>query len=42
MKQDIDELYADGRTTVMGEDELDGLFRKYYKDGRCSLNWFEL
>lgn len=42
MKNEIDELYADGRTTVMGEEELEKLFRKYCKDGRCSVNWFEL
>lgn len=42
MKQEIDELYADGRTTVMGESELEGLFRSYSKDGRCNLNWFDL
>ena len=42
MKTQIDALYADGRTTVMGEDELEKLFRANSKDGRCSLNWFEL
>ena len=42
MKEKIDELYADGRTTVMGEAELEGLFRAYSQDGRCKLNWFEL
>ena len=42
MKKQIDELYADGRTTVMGEEELEKLFRSYCKDGRCSLNWFDL
>ena len=42
MKEKIDELYADGRTTVMGESELEELFRSYSKDGRCKLNWFDL
>ena len=42
MKEKIDELYADGRTTVMGESELEELVRSYTKDGRCKLNWFEL
>ena len=42
MKEKIDELYADGRTTVMGEKELEQLFRSYSSDGRCKLNWFEL
>ena len=42
MKEQIDELYADGRTTVMGESELEQLFRAYSKDGRCNLNWFDL
>ena len=37
MKEEIDELYADGRTTVMGEKELEALFRKHCKDERCSL-----
>ena len=39
MKEAIDQLYADGRTTVMGEDELEGLFRNYCKDPRCTLNF---
>ena len=42
MKEQIDALYADGRTTVMGEEELEQLFRTYCKDGRCNLNWFDL
>ena len=40
--EEIDALYADGRTTVMGEDELKQLFNTYRKDGRCSVNWFDL
>ena len=42
MKMQIDALYADGRTTVMGEKELEDLFKANSKDGRCSLNWFDL
>ncbi len=42
MKTQIDALYADGRTTVMGEDELVKLFRTFSKDSRCSVNFFEL
>lgn len=42
MKKQIDALYADGRTTVMGEDELVTICRALSKDGRCALNWFEL
>ena len=42
MKTRIDTLYADGRTTVMGEEELETLFRALCKDGRSSLNWAEL
>ncbi|MBO5240082.1 MAG: 2-isopropylmalate synthase [Clostridia bacterium] len=42
MKEKIDELYADGRTTVMGEGELEQLFRSYAKDERCRLNPFDL
>jgi isopropylmalate/homocitrate/citramalate synthase len=37
MKEAIHALYADGRTTVMGEDELETLFYKYCKDPRCTL-----
>ena len=39
MKEAIDALYADGRTTVMGEDELEALFRTYCKDPRCTLKF---
>lgn len=42
MKMQIDALYADGRTTVMGEEELEKLFLSLSKDGRCKVNWFEL
>ena len=42
IKEEIDALYADGRTTVMGEDEMENLFCKHYKDARSSVNWFEL
>ncbi|MBR2903674.1 MAG: 2-isopropylmalate synthase [Clostridia bacterium] len=37
MKARIDALYTDGRTTVMGEDELEKLFKKLSKVDRCSL-----
>ena len=37
MKEAIDALYADGRTTVMGEDELEALVRDYCNDPRCTL-----
>ena len=39
MKEAIDALYADGRTTVMGEDELEALFRNYCKDPRCTVKF---
>ncbi len=39
MKKKIDELYADGRTTVMGEEELLDILKTYYKDERSSLSW---
>ncbi|MBE7067790.1 MAG: 2-isopropylmalate synthase [Clostridiales bacterium] len=42
MKTQIDALYADGRTTVMGEDELELLVRSLCKDGRSSMNWTDL
>ena len=37
LKTQIDALYADGRTTVMGEDELEDLIAKNCKDERCTL-----
>ncbi|MBQ3019844.1 MAG: 2-isopropylmalate synthase [Clostridia bacterium] len=37
LKDEIDALYADGRTTVMGEDELESLVKKYVHDERSSL-----
>ena len=37
MKEEIDALYADGRTTVMGDEELMQLVEKLSKDERCSL-----
>ena len=42
MKKRVDAMYTDGRTTVMGEDELIELFKRNTKDGRCELNWFDL
>ncbi|MBQ9728856.1 MAG: 2-isopropylmalate synthase [Clostridia bacterium] len=39
LKEQIDALYADGRTTVMGDEELENLVRSNYKDERSSLNW---
>ncbi len=42
MKKRIDELYADGRTTVMGDDELVSLVKELSADARAKLNWFEL
>ncbi len=38
MKEAIDGLYADGRTTVMGEEELEGLYDLFSKGGRSRLN----
>lgn len=38
MKRLIDELYADGRTTVMGEEELESLYSSLGKSGRSRLN----
>ena len=38
MKKAIDGLYADGRTTVMGEEELEGLYDAYSKEGRSKFN----
>ncbi len=37
MKEAIDDLYADGRTTVMGEEEMEALFYNYCKDPRCAV-----
>jgi isopropylmalate/homocitrate/citramalate synthase len=37
LKEEIDALYADGRTTVMGEEELETLVKKYVHDERSSL-----
>ncbi len=37
MKEEIDALYADGRTTVMGEEELEELFNKLSADPRCTV-----
>ena len=42
MKARIDALYTDGRTTVMGEDELEKLFKKLSKDDRCSLKGLKI
>ena len=42
MKEEIDALYADGRTTVMGEMELEQIFRTHCADARSKLNWFDL
>ncbi len=42
MKNRIDALYADGRTTVMGDDELKALVRELKGDARCEINWFDL
>ena len=38
MKEAIDNLYADGRTTVMGEEELEGLYNTFSKAGRSRIN----
>ena len=41
MKEKIDELYEDGRTTVMGEEELEALLRVFSQDERCVLDCFD-
>ncbi len=41
LKAQIDALYADGRTTVMGEEELEKLFEAYCKDERSSLKDYQ-
>ena len=38
MKEAIDNLYADGRTTVMGEEELEALYNTFSKAGRSRIN----
>jgi isopropylmalate/homocitrate/citramalate synthase len=42
MKEEIDGLYADGRTTVMGEDELENLFNSLYQEEPRLQGWFTL
>ena len=42
MKARVDAMYADGRTTVMGEEELESLVSELKGDARSKLNWFEL
>ena len=42
IKKQIDELYADGRTTVMGEEELEKLVLANCKDGRSLFNRSEI
>ena len=37
LKEEIDALYADGRTTVMGEEELETLVKSHINDERSSL-----
>ena len=38
MKETIDSLYADGRTTVMGEEELEQIYDAFSKEGRSKFN----
>ena len=42
MKNRIDAMYTDGRTTVMGDEELEALFVELAGDGRSKINWSEL
>ena len=42
MKARVDAMYTDGRTTVMGEEELEELVTQLKGDARSKLNWFEL
>ena len=42
IKKQIDELYAAGRTTVMGEEELEKLVLANCKDGRSLFNRSEI
>ena len=41
MKNRIDAMYVDGRTTIMGDDELETLFVELAGDSRSKLNWSE-
>ena len=41
MKKRIDAMYVDGRTTVLGDDELESLVAELAGDGRSNLNWSE-
>ena len=41
MKKRIDAMYVDGRTTVLGDDELEALVAELAGDGRSNLNWSE-
>ena len=38
MKEAIDKLYEDGRTTVMGEEELEEIYATFSEQGRSRLN----
>ena len=38
MKKRIDAMYADGRTTVMGDEELEALIAELVRDERCRFN----
>jgi isopropylmalate/homocitrate/citramalate synthase len=42
MKARVDAFYADGRTTVMGEEELEALVAELKGDARSRINFFEL
>ncbi len=42
MKEEIDKLYADGRTTVMGDEELEKLYESLTGKRRRSTNWYDL
>ena len=42
MKKRVDAMYVDGRTTVMGEEELEQLVAELKGDARSKLNWFDL
>ena len=42
MKEEIDKLYVDGRTTVMGDEELEKLYESLTGKKRRSTNWYDL